>query len=136
MYLSWTHSAKQPIKELKMDRINLLRKNGIFLKFIKPELRDYVMCATAVYSNPVAIKYIPAEHIDDEIMEHVINAGEKYVDLIPTEFLSDYHLYLIRSIYPYAKVLMEQKIELNENGRNALNKAYEIIGNFPLSKQI
>lgn len=57
------------------------------LKFIKADMRDYVMCATAVYSNPVAIKYIPMEHIDDEIMEYVINAGEKYVQLIPPEFL-------------------------------------------------
>lgn len=111
-----------------MDRISLLKKNGIFLKFIKADMRDYVMCATAVYSNPVAIKYVPPEHIDDEIMEHVIHAGEKYVDLIPTEYLSDYHLYLIRSLYPYAKVLMSQPIELNEAGKMALQQAYEIIG--------
>lgn len=111
-----------------MDRINLLKRNGIFLKFIKAEMRDYVMCATAVYSNPVAIKYIPPEHIDDEIMEHVINAGEKYVDLIPTEYLSEYHLYLIRSLYPYAKVLMSGPIELNEAGKKALKQAYDIIG--------
>lgn len=128
MYHLWTRSAKRPIKELEMDRINLLKRNGIFLKFIKADMRDYVMCATAVYSNPVAIKYIPPEHIDDEIMEHVIHAGEKYVDLIPTEYLSEYHLYLIRSLYPYAKVLMSQPIELNEAGKTALQQAYDIIG--------
>ena len=128
MYHLWTLSAKQPIKELEMDRINLLRRNGIFLKFIKADMRDYVMCATAVYSNPVAIKYIPPEHIDDEIMEHVIRSGEKYVDLIPTEYLSEYHFYLIRSLYPYANVLMSQPIELNETGKKALQQAYDIIG--------
>lgn len=111
-----------------MDRMELLRKNGIFLKFIKAEMRDYVMCATAVYSNPVAIKYIPQEHIDDEIMEHVILAGEKYVDLIPTEYLSEYHLHLIGNLYPYANVLMKQPIELNDRGRKAMQQVYNIIG--------
>lgn len=78
MYHLWTLSAKQPIKELEMDRINLLRRNGIFLKFIKADMRDYVMCATAVYSNPVAIntttdtaKNLLSIHIDIHIV--VIN---------------------------------------------------------------
>lgn len=128
MYRSLILSVKERTKEKGMDRMKLLKKNGIFLKFIKPELRDYVMCATAVYSNPITIKYIPYEHIDDEIMEHVILAGEKYVDLVPTEYLSEYHLHLIRSLYPYAQVLMNQKIELNDAGRKAMQQIYDIIG--------
>lgn len=111
-----------------MDRISLLKRNGIFLKFIKADMRDYVMCATAVYSNPVAIKYVPSEHIDDEIMEHVINAGEKYVDLIPQEYLTEYHFHLIRNLYPYANILMSQPIELTYEGRKALQQVYEITG--------
>ena len=111
-----------------MDRMKLLQKNGIFLKFIKSELRDYVACATAVYSNPVAIKYIPQEHIDDEIMEHVILAGEKYVNLIPTDFLNEYHLHLIRNLYPYAKVLMDQPIEFNDFGLKAMQQVFNITG--------
>jgi hypothetical protein len=111
-----------------MDRISLLKRNGIFLKFIKADMRDYVMCATAVYSNPVAIKYIPPEHIDDEIMEHVIYAGEKYVDFIPSEFLTEYHYCLIRSLYPYASILMSQPIELTFEGRKALKQVHDITG--------
>lgn len=111
-----------------MDRLSLLKKNGIFLKFIKAELRDYTMCATAVYSNPVAIKYIPHEHIDDEILEHVIHAGEKYVDLIPTEFLNEYHFHLIKELYPYAQILFNEPIKLNGNGIEAMEKIYDIIG--------
>lgn len=111
-----------------MDRLSLLKKNGIFLKFIKADMRDYVMCATAVYSNPIAIKFIPRQHIDDEIMEHVIHSGQKYVDLIPPEYLSEYHVHLIRSLYPYAEILMTMPIELNQQGQKALQRAYEIIG--------
>lgn len=111
-----------------MDCLSLLKRNGIFLKFINVNKRDYVMCATAVYSNPIAIKFIPPEHIDDEILEHVILAGEKYVNFIPTEYLSVYHMHLIRSLYPYAQVLMDQEIILNERGRSDLLQAYEILG--------
>lgn len=91
-------------------------------------MRDYVLCATAVYSNPVAIKFVPPEHIDDEMMEYVIYAGEKYLDLIPTESITEYHLYLIRRLYPFAKVLMSQPIVLNEASKKTLQQAYDIIG--------
>ncbi|MBF4453831.1 hypothetical protein IRT38_00185 (plasmid) [Acinetobacter sp. SK-43] len=111
-----------------MDKLSLLKRNGIFLKFIKVEMRDYVMCATAVYSNPIAIKFIPPQHLDDEILEHVIHAGEKYVDLIPKEFLSDYHFHLIRELYPYAQILSNEPIRLNSNGLKALEQVYDIIG--------
>ena len=111
-----------------MDTLIILKQNGLFLKFVKEAVRNYLMCATAVYSNPAAIKFVPHEHIDDEMLEHVIRAGEKYIDLIPTEYLGDYHLNLIHQLYPLTSFVMMMPIKLTKGGHTTLQQVYDIVG--------
>lgn len=117
-----------------MDIRVILQKNGIFLKFIKEDLRDYTMCATAVFSNPAAIRFVPPEHLDDEILEHVILSGEKYIELIPYEYLRDSHLNLIHQLYPLTSLVMLMPIKLSKSGFRTLQHVYEIVG-YPVNRK-
>lgn len=108
-------------------KLHLIRQNGVLLQFLEESERDYSICASAIYSNPVAIKFVPVEHLDDEMLEHVIKSGEQYLSLIPQECINDYHIALIHSLYPHAEMFMDDEIILNRRGQDALERVHAIL---------
>ncbi|NNH76508.1 hypothetical protein HLH17_02175 [Acinetobacter sp. ANC 5380] len=106
---------------------DLIRRNGVLLSCLDESERDYSICASAVYSNPIAIKFVPVEHIDDEMLEHVIQSGEQYLSLIPEECINDYHVALMRNLYPYAERFMDEEIILDRRGQALMERIHAII---------
>lgn len=84
-----------------MKHKNLINEDGILLKFINRAERSYDLCYMAVEKNPKAIQFVPAEVVDDSILELVFNAGEKFIKLIPAELLTGYARETIKYEYPH-----------------------------------
>ena len=93
-------------------KLHLIRQNGVLLQFLEESERDYSICASAIYSNPVAIKFVPVE---------------QYLSLIPQECINDYHIALIHSLYPHAEMFMDDEIILNRRGQDALERVHAIL---------
>lgn len=112
---------------MSAERHKLIKANGVLLNCLNESERDYSICATAVYSNPMAIKFVPVEHIDDEMLDHVIHSGEQYISMIPQECIREYHIALIHSLYPYSEMFMDDEIVLNRRGQKAMEQIYSIL---------
>lgn len=89
-----------------MKHEELIRQNGILLNFVKPEFRTYELCYCAVENNAKAIKYVPAEHIDDAILEMVFDAGEQFIRMVPKSSLTDCAMNTIKYQYPHIAIDM------------------------------
>lgn len=89
-----------------MNHEDLIRQNGILLKFLLPENRTYEICYVAVENNPKAIKYVPIHQVDDAIMDMVFEAGESFIRLIPRELLTEYASATIKHQYPDIAIQM------------------------------
>ncbi|MCK4083750.1 hypothetical protein HCY52_07965 [Acinetobacter radioresistens] len=83
---------------------DLIREDGILLKFINREGRSYELCLVAVENNPKAIRYVPPEIVDDAILELVFDAGESYIKMIPQESMTDYAITTIKYQYPHIAI--------------------------------
>lgn len=89
-----------------MNHEQLIRQNGILLKFINVENRTYEICYCAVENNPKAIKYVPAHLVDDAILELVFDAGESFIKHIPRIVLSEFAYQTIKYQYPHIAIEM------------------------------
>lgn len=85
-----------------MNKINLndVNINGILLGQIDEKDRSYALCFDAILNNPKAIKYVPHNVVDDEMLDVIFNAGEKYIRIIPKAILTSYAISKIKFQYP------------------------------------
>lgn len=83
---------------------DLIREDGILLKFVMREGRSYELCLSAVENNPKAIRYVPSEVVDDAMLEMVFDAGEPYIKMIPQESMTEYAITTIKYQYPHIAI--------------------------------
>lgn len=110
-----------------MTSMQIVRNDGLQLGEIPIEQRDYALCATAVFSNPKSIRFVPLTLIDDLLLEHVISAGSHFIADIPAEAISPYADAMIHVMYPhYADEL--NHVTLNARDLSALDQLYATVG--------
>ena len=78
--------------------LQLLHDNELRLQDIHYQKRTYVICATAVFSDPKAIHDVPINLIDEVLLVHVIRSGEEYIEYIPSKAITIKFKHFIKTL--------------------------------------